>query len=86
MEAEYWRRVCSEPPVVGDSTDLLGFDCGGEQWVYEVCIPMGPLSSYENLPMRKATDLVFMEKLLKIIEDSGIPAPAPIEQRCVVVL
>jgi L-galactono-1,4-lactone dehydrogenase len=80
VEAEYWRRVCSEPPVVGDSTELLGFDCGGEQWVYEVCIPMGSLAECESAS-RKSVDLLFMEKLLKIIEDSGIPAPAPIEQR-----
>ena len=65
---------------MGDSTDILGFDCGGEQWVYEACIPVGKLTSLDK-DCEKSTDIRFMEKLITLIEESGIPAPAPIEQR-----
>ena len=40
-EAEYWRR--SEGYRVGRSDQILGFDCGGEQWVLEVAFPTGTL-------------------------------------------
>ena len=40
-EAEYWRR--SEGYRVGWSDQLLGFDCGGQQWVLEVSFPTGTL-------------------------------------------
>ncbi len=40
-EAEYWRR--SEGYRVGWSDQLLGFDCGGQQWVLEVAFPTGTL-------------------------------------------
>ena len=33
-EAEFWRR--SSGVRVGWSDQILGFDCGGQQWVYEV--------------------------------------------------
>ncbi len=33
-EAEYWRR--SAGTRVGYSDEILGFDCGGQQWVLEV--------------------------------------------------
>ncbi len=79
-EAEYWKEISSSGSRVGDSTDILGFDCGGEQWVYEVCIPMGSLSAAAastELPR----DIQFMQRLMNHIEESDIPAPAPIEQR-----
>ena len=28
---------------MGYSDELLGFDCGGQQWVLEVCFPTGTL-------------------------------------------
>ncbi len=38
-EAEYWKR--SEGYRTGWSDEILGFDCGGEQWVLEVAFPTG---------------------------------------------
>lgn len=40
-EAELWKR--SEGYRVGWSDQILGFDCGGEQWVLEVAFPTGTL-------------------------------------------
>ena len=40
-EAEYWRR--SEGYRIGWSDQILGFDCGGQQWVLEVAFPTGTL-------------------------------------------
>lgn len=79
-EAEYWKEMSSSGSRLGDSTDILGFDCGGEQWVYEVCIPMGPLSAPIS-STEQSRDIQFMHRLMKHIEESGIPAPPPIEQR-----
>jgi len=72
-EAEFWKR--SAGVREGWSDELLGFDCGGQQWVLEVAFPTGTL---ERPTM---ADLAYMEQLLKQIESSDIPAPAPIEQR-----
>jgi L-galactono-1,4-lactone dehydrogenase len=40
-EAECWRR--SAGVRVGWSDEILGFDCGGQQWVLEVAFPIGTL-------------------------------------------
>lgn len=72
-EAEFWRR--SQGYRIKPSDELLQFDCGGQQWVWEVCFPTG---CYEN---NNGNDMKFMEDLLNEIELHGIPAPAPIEQR-----
>ncbi len=40
-EAAYWQR--SEGYRVGWSDELLGFDCGGQQWVLEAAFPTGTL-------------------------------------------
>lgn len=72
-EAEYWRK--SEGYRVGWSDEILGFDCGGQQWVSETCFPAGTLAK----PSMK--DLDFIEDLKQLIESEEIPAPAPIEQR-----
>ncbi|PKA48704.1 L-galactono-1,4-lactone dehydrogenase 2, mitochondrial [Apostasia shenzhenica] len=72
-EAEYWKK--SEGYRVGWSDEILGFDCGGQQWVSEVCLPVGTLRN----PNMK--DLEFMDELKKLIESENVPAPAPIEQR-----
>ncbi|KAL6530527.1 hypothetical protein OROMI_028416 [Orobanche minor] len=72
-EAEFWRK--SEGYRVGWSDEILGFDCGGQQWVSETCLPAGTLSQ----PSMK--DLEYIENLMRIIEKENIPAPAPIEQR-----
>ncbi|KAI6696895.1 hypothetical protein NL676_017014 [Syzygium grande] len=72
-EAEFWKK--SEGYRVGWSDEILGFDCGGQQWVSETCYPAGTLSK----PSMK--DLEFIEELKRLIEKEDIPAPAPIEQR-----
>ena len=72
-EAEYWKK--SEGYRMGWSDEILGFDCGGQQWVSENCFPTGTVAK----PSMK--DLDYIEKLLQLIEKEDIPAPAPIEQR-----
>nr|AAT67210.1 mitochondrial L-galactono-1,4-lactone dehydrogenase [Rosa roxburghii] len=72
-EAEFWRK--SEGYRVGWSDEILGFDCGGQQWVSETCFPAGTLAK----PSMK--DLEYIADLKQLIEKEEIPAPAPIEQR-----
>ncbi|KAB2608343.1 L-galactono-1,4-lactone dehydrogenase [Pyrus ussuriensis x Pyrus communis] len=72
-EAEFWKK--SEGYRVGWSDEILGFDCGGQQWVSETCFPVGTLAK----PSMK--DLEYIEGLKQLIEKVEIPAPAPIEQR-----
>ena len=72
-EKEFWTKT--QGLRVLPSDQLLQFDCGGQQWVYEVCFPAGTY----GLPGTSSID--FMEELLHEIEASGIPAPSPIEQR-----
>uniref|UniRef100_A0A5B7ASZ1 Putative L-galactono-1,4-lactone dehydrogenase n=1 Tax=Davidia involucrata TaxID=16924 RepID=A0A5B7ASZ1_DAVIN len=72
-EAEFWTK--SEGYRVGWSDEILGFDCGGQQWVSEICFPAGTLAK----PSMK--DLEYIEELMQLIEKEEIPAPAPIEQR-----
>nr|XP_043609606.1 L-galactono-1,4-lactone dehydrogenase, mitochondrial [Erigeron canadensis] len=72
-EAEFWKR--SEGYRVGWSDEILGFDCGGQQWVSETCFPAGTLLK----PNMK--DLKFIEDVMELIEKEEIPAPSPIEQR-----
>jgi L-galactono-1,4-lactone dehydrogenase len=38
-EAEHWKR--SRGFRIGWSDEILGFDCGGQQWVLEVAFPTG---------------------------------------------
>lgn len=80
-EAEFWRQMGGVREA--DSTEILGFDCGGQQWVLEVCFPIG---SMESLTQQEAQgkvtkDIEYVKRALKIIESGGIAAPAPIEQR-----
>jgi len=72
-EAAYWEA--SSGRRIGDSVNVLGFDCGGQQWVLEVCIPIGELTHSSG------RDLEFIAKLLAVIEEAQIPAHCPIEQR-----
>ncbi|KAL5549531.1 hypothetical protein UlMin_004762 [Ulmus minor] len=44
-EADFLRK--SEGFKVGWSDEILGFDCGGQQWVSETCFPTGTI---ENVP------------------------------------
>eukprot|EP00602_Paraphysomonas_sp_CaronLab_P012566 CAMPEP_0185040534 /NCGR_PEP_ID=MMETSP1103-20130426/38737_1 /TAXON_ID=36769 /ORGANISM="Paraphysomonas bandaiensis, Strain Caron Lab Isolate" /LENGTH=443 /DNA_ID=CAMNT_0027579889 /DNA_START=210 /DNA_END=1541 /DNA_ORIENTATION=+ len=72
-EADYWRRAAGVR--VDDSASILGFDCGGEQWVLEMCFPIGSLQE------ESGKDIAFVQELLSTVEERGIPAPGPIEQR-----
>lgn len=73
VEAEFWRA--NEGFRVDTSDRILGFDCGGQQWVSEVAFPSGTLTRPSG------ADLAFMEELLGLIEEREIAAPCPIEQR-----
>lgn len=75
VEAEFWRR--SEGYRIDWSDRILGFDCGGQQWVSEVAFPV-PGGAKDGA---EAADLNFVESVLQLIEEESIPAPAPIEQR-----
>lgn len=72
-EAEFWRQ--SEGHQIKPSDELLQFDCGGQQWVFEICFPTGDYDA------NKGHDMQFMDNLLQHIESQKIPAHAPIEQR-----
>ena len=87
-EAEFWKA--SQGTRLGDSTDILGFDCGGEQLVMEFCFPIGTLEDMnkngseeggKNVNMMNGKDIAFVERLLTLVERAGIPAPSPVEQR-----
>ena len=69
-EESFWRQ--SEGVRIDWSDRILQFDCGGEQWVSEVCFPV---------PESNTCDVEYVESVLDIIENEAIPAPAPIEQR-----
>jgi len=72
-EAEFWKLSAGYQTKPSDQ--LLQFDCGGQQWVWEVCFPTG---TYDE---KNDNDILFMEKLLAGIEEKGIAAHSPIEQR-----
>jgi L-galactono-1,4-lactone dehydrogenase len=72
-ESKFWKK--SEGYQIRPSDELLQFDCGGQQWVFEFCFPTG---TYDN---NAGNDIKFMENLLRKIETEKIPAHAPIEQR-----
>eukprot|EP00978_Attheya_sp_CCMP212_P013750 scaffold34601_cov40-Attheya_sp.AAC.2 len=72
-EAEFWRL--NEGFQTKPSDQLLQFDCGGQQWVWEVCFQTG---RYET---NNGNDMEFMEQLLEGIEKNKIAAHSPIEQR-----
>lgn len=73
-EAEFWTlKAKIQPFRYGYSDEILGFECGGRQWVSEVAFPVASGDSLK--------DIDFMEELLNIIDDENIPAHAPIEQR-----
>lgn len=71
-EAEVWRR--SEGTRIDWSDQILQFDCGGQQWVCEVCLPV-PDSVDAHVDIR------YMYNLLDMIDRENVPAHAPIEQR-----
>jgi len=72
-EAACWAM--SEGVRVDWTDRVLGFECGGQQWVSEVAFPAG----FVDRP--SFSDLSYTKELLKLIEVNNIPAPAPLEQR-----
>lgn len=72
-EAEFWKR--STGSRIDDSINVLGFDCGGEQLVFEVAFPIGSLAE------QTGKDIEMVQRILKKIQELGIAAPSPIEQR-----
>lgn len=72
-EAEFWKR--SQGERIDWSDRVLGFDCGGQQWVSEVAFPTGTRAAPSG------ADLGYMRDLLAMVEASDLPAPSPIEQR-----
>jgi L-galactono-1,4-lactone dehydrogenase len=72
-EAEYWHRAAGTQ--IRPSDHLLQFDCGGQQWVHEVCFRTGTPDK------NNGNDAKFMLQLLEGIESKQLPAHAPIEQR-----
>lgn len=73
VEADFWHQVSGKRS--GNSDDIIGFDCGGQQLVLEVALQCGT----QDKPDGKDVD--FVQELLEKIELNRIPAPAPIEQR-----
>eukprot|EP00605_Chrysophyceae_sp_TOSAG23-4_P002547 GSChrysophyteH1.ASY1.ANO1.2812.1 assembled CDS len=81
-EADFWKKSCGMR--LDDSTNILGFDCGGEQWVLEVCFPIGTIEEQYQVSKKghkEGKDITFVKKVCEAIESAGLPAPAPIEQR-----
>lgn len=72
-EAEFWKR--SEGYRLASSDRILGFECGGQQWVFEVCHETG------NNGQSTGLDMAFVTSVLDMIELAEIPAPGPVEQR-----
>jgi len=72
-EAEFWKLSAGER--IGDSTEVLGFECGGVQWVLENCFPAGKISN------PSLADIDYVTEIKKTIERDRIPAASPIEQR-----
>ena len=86
-EAEFWHR--SSGVRVGYSDEILGFECGGQQWVSEVAFPTGSLARSGDPGKAEGgrtgaytgADIAFMRRLLGTIASQNLPAPAPLEQR-----
>jgi len=72
-EAEFWRLSAGER--IDDSTAILGFECGGSQWVLENCFPCGTIDK------PSLADIDYVEEIKRTIEREGIAAASPIEQR-----
>ena len=75
-EGGYWKST--EGERIADSTDVLGFDCGGQQLVVEVCFPIGQVTTPGH---NETKDIDFVKELIISLEKAGVAAPSPIEQR-----
>jgi len=72
-EAECWKMMQGERIEWSDK--VLGFECGGQQWVSEICFAAGSAGTPNG------RDLQYARELLQLIQDHQIPAPSPLEQR-----
>jgi len=72
-EADFWKL--SEGERIDDSVAILGFECGGSQWVLENCFPCG------TIDRPSLADIDYLVELLATIEREEIAAASPIEQR-----
>lgn len=72
-EAEFWKLSSGER--IADSTEILGFECGGVQWVLENCFPAGTIKT------PSLADIDYLIEIKATIEREQIPAASPIEQR-----
>ena len=63
-EEEYWKSA--QMVRVDDSARVLGFDCGGQQLVLEICFPIGKLNSLRSAP-GSSKDIRFVKELLRVI-------------------
>ena len=73
VESKFWSDNSGERTDWSDA--ILGFDCGGAQWVFEMSLPCGTLQEPNY------ADLDFINDLRNDLAIAGLPAPAPIEQR-----
>ena len=95
-ELQYWENVSKQCGIKYDnetymdkplnidlSQNVLTFDCGGQQLVYEICFNTRELQTdtYIKNDNNIPKDIQFMLDLLDEIETNNIPAPAPLEQR-----
>ena len=72
-EAACWQRMQGERVEWSDK--VLGFECGGQQWVSEVCFPAGTAGTPD------LRDIHYTKELLDMIAAENVAAPSPIEQR-----
>jgi len=72
-EAECWKMMQGERIEWSDK--VLGFECGGQQWVSEICFAAGSAGTPNG------NDLKYAKELLQLIQDHQVPAPSPLEQR-----
>ena len=74
-ELEFWENTAAHGQRLDWSENILGFDCGSPQWVFEVCFPTGSLAAPTG------ADLEFIKDLKQELLKEGLPAVSPIEQR-----
>ena len=63
-EADFWKR--SQGSRIDWSDRVLGFDCGGQQWVSEVAFPTGTRAAPSG------ADLGYMRDLLTMVLGGGL--------------
>lgn len=70
-EAEYWKR--SQGYRTGWSDELLGFDCGGQQWVLETCFHAGT-QTYASLTVSSSSREAIQETITSCLQVVAQPA------------